>query len=93
MKRIFNLNYSLKIVMAIKSRRQTEHVAHMSWLFNEAVSTETIEWDGRITDECGALTRETEVLGENPLQCHFVHHKSPMIWPRIEAGSPRVGTQ
>jgi hypothetical protein len=34
-------------------------------------------------DECGAVCgnrtgRGTEVLRENPSQCHFVHHKSHM---------------
>jgi hypothetical protein len=35
-----------------------------------------VEWE---------LTGETEILGENPSQSLFVHHKSHMIWPGIEA--------
>jgi hypothetical protein len=36
-----------------------------------------------IDDECEAVSgmiivRETEILGENMPQCHFVHHKSHM---------------
>jgi hypothetical protein len=34
-----------------------------------------VEWE---------LAGETEVLGENLLQRHFVHHKSYMTWPGIE---------
>jgi hypothetical protein len=35
------------------------------------------------------LAGEIEVLRENLLQRHFVHHKSRMTWPGIEPGRPR----
>jgi len=35
------------------------------------------------------LTGETKELGENPSQCHFVHHKFHMDWTGPELGSPR----
>jgi hypothetical protein len=37
------------------------------------------------------LAGETEVLGENLPQRHFVHHKSPLTWARTRAAA--VGSQ
>jgi hypothetical protein len=36
----------------------------------------------------GRLTGETEILGENLLQRHFVHHKSHMTRPGFEPWPP-----
>jgi hypothetical protein len=44
----------------------------MEWLINVE---RLVEW------ECGG---QTKVLWETPSQCHFVHHKSHVTWPRIE---------
>jgi hypothetical protein len=36
-----------------------------------------------------SLAGETEVLRQYLLQCHFVHHKSHMMWLGFELGPPR----
>jgi hypothetical protein len=39
------------------------------------------------------LAGETEVLGENLPQRHFIHHKSHMTWPVLEPRAAAVGSQ
>jgi hypothetical protein len=43
------------------------------------MNVEESEWE---------LVGETEVLGENLPQYHFVHHKSYITWPGPEPGPP-----
>jgi hypothetical protein len=41
---------------------------------------QSVEWE---------LAGETEVVGENLQQCHFVHDKFHMTWPGLEPGPQR----
>jgi hypothetical protein len=48
-------------------------------------------YQSRVTDDVGQsveweLAGGIEVLGENPPQCHFVHHKSYMTWSGSNPG-------
>jgi hypothetical protein len=44
------------------------------------IMKQSVEWE---------LSGETEVIGENLPQCHFVHHKSHMTWPDLGSNSGR----
>jgi hypothetical protein len=36
--------------------------------------------------------KETDALGENPLQGHFIRHESHMTWSRTAPGQLRLNT-
>lgn len=44
----------------------------MVWIMN---LEQLVEWE---------LKGRTEVLKENPLHCHLVHHKSNIIWSEMK---------
>lgn len=50
----------------------------MTWVL--VVVERLMEWE---------LVGETEVLGETPPHCHFVYHKSHVIWSEMKPGLPR----
>jgi hypothetical protein len=73
------------ILIFISSWVETESTAATSGLLYQPLMMmmnveQSMEWE---------LEGETEVLGENLPQCHFVHHKFHMTWPGLETEPPR----
>jgi hypothetical protein len=58
----------------------TSGLLYRPQMIDEGVVGQLVEW---------RLAGETEVLGENLHQRHFVHHKSHMTRPGLEPGPPR----
>jgi hypothetical protein len=58
--------------------RVRELYCQTSWCILMSVE-QSVEWE---------LAGETEVLGENLSQCHFVNHKSHLTWPEMKPRPP-----
>jgi hypothetical protein len=69
--------------------KSTRYCGH----FWPIVQTPDDRWGWFLEQLVGWLAGETEVLGENLPQRHFVHHKSQMTRPGLEPRTAAVGSQ